>query len=77
MNCNSGGWKPLINDKCLPLWLPRSPDERELSIARRIDATQISKLKDFWNDQNNDVSFHNLDESEQNDFILEYQLYLF
>lgn len=71
MNCDSEEWKPLINDRCLLLWLLRSPDEHELSRARQIDAAQISKLEDFWRDQNNDVSFHDLDKSQQNDSILQ------
>lgn len=71
MNCDSDEWKPLISDRCLLFWLLRSPDEHELSRARQIDSTQISRLEDFWRDQNNDASFNDLDKSQQNDSILQ------
>lgn len=70
MNCDPSEWKPLINDRCFLLWLLRSPDTHELAGARQIDATQISRLEDFWREQNNDASFHDLDKSQRNDFIL-------
>lgn len=71
MNCDSEEWKPLISDRCFLPWLLRSPDEKELSQARQIDAAQIGRLEDFWRDQNNDASFHDLDKSQQNDSNLQ------
>lgn len=71
MNCDSDDWKPLINDRCFMLWLLKPPDENQLALARQIDATQISRLEDFWRDQNNVASFHDLDMSQQRDSDLQ------
>lgn len=70
LNCDPEEWKPLISDRCFLIWLLRSPDEHELSRARQIDAAQMSRLEDFWREQSNDASFHDLDKSQQNDAIL-------
>lgn len=70
LNCDPEEWKPLISDRCFLVWLLRSPDEHELSKARQIDAAQISRLEDFWREQSNDASFHDLDKSQQNDTVL-------
>lgn len=71
LNCDPDEWKPLINDRCFLSWLLKAPDEQELIKARQVDAAQISKLEDFWRDQNNDLSFQDLDKTQQDDFVLQ------
>jgi len=71
MNCDPEEWKPLISDRCFLVWLLKVPDEQDLSKARQIDATQIARLEDFWREQNNDASFHDLYKSQQNDSNLQ------
>lgn len=71
LNCDPEEWKPLISDRCFLNWLLKVPDEQELSKARQIDAAQIGKLEDFWRNQNHDLSFQDLDKTQQNDFVLQ------
>lgn len=66
--CDFDDWKPLISDRCFLNWLLKSPEEQDL--VRQIDASQISRLEDLWRDQgNHEISFQDLDKSQQNDSI--------
>lgn len=67
LNCDPEDWKPLINDRCFMPWLLKSPDEHDISRARRIDTAQIARLEDFWREQNNAASFLDLDKSQLRD----------
>lgn len=71
LNCDLDDWKPLISDRCFMPWLLRAPDDHQLTRARQIDAAQIARLEDFWRDQNNVASFHDLDKSQQRDSNLQ------